>query len=212
MLVAQGADPNAKDAAGCTPLFFASYAGFAKGVKMLLKKGADCNVRDQLGQTALHSVASALDQVKKRWVRPAEDGSTQGYFTVFQPTKGPGQADERHTRVAQMLIEQCKLDPLDKNEAGESAVDLARRFDFHEMVALFEELAPAAKLPASEQAEHLARKNTETPTIEPVVTESNDMMAIFDLDRDGVVVREELAEALYVRHKSTAVQRYTASL
>ena len=201
LLVTHGADPNAADSAGCTPLFFASYAGFAKGVQMLLKKGADCNVRDQLGQTALHSVASALDEVKKRWLKPSEDGSHQGYFTIYQPTKGPGQADERHTRVAQLLIEKCKLDPLDKNDAGDTAVDLARRYDLHEMVALFEKLAPAAKLSAAEQAEYDARKPPEKA--EPTAP----AFAAFDLDRDGVVVRDELAEALYAnfpkRHKRT---------
>lgn len=141
-----GADVNKADSAGCTPMFFASYAGFAKGLQMLLKKGADCNYRDHLGHTALHNVASAIDQVKKRWQKPSEDGTNPGYFTVYQPTKGPGQADERHTRVARMLVEQCKLSPLDKNNMGETAVDLARKYDFHGIVALFVRLHQSATL------------------------------------------------------------------
>ena len=83
LLVKHAADPNKRDEAGCTPLIFAAYAGFAKGVEMLLKKGAECDARDRLGHTALHSVASALDQVKKRWTKPAEDGSNPGYFTMY---------------------------------------------------------------------------------------------------------------------------------
>ena len=83
LLVKHAADPNKRDEAGCTPLIFAAYAGFAKGVEMLLKKGAECDARDRLGHTALHSVASALDQVKKRWFKPAEDGSSPGYFTMY---------------------------------------------------------------------------------------------------------------------------------
>ena len=83
LLVKHAADPNKRDEAGCTPLIFAAYAGFAKGVEMLLKKGAECDARDRLGHTALHSVASALDQVKKRWTKPAEDGSSPGYFTMY---------------------------------------------------------------------------------------------------------------------------------
>ena len=83
LLVKHAADPNKRDEAGCTPLIFAAYAGFAKGVEMLLKKGAECDARDRLGHTALHSVASALDQVKTRWTKPAEDGSSPGYFTMY---------------------------------------------------------------------------------------------------------------------------------
>ena len=251
LLVKHAADPNKRDEAGCTPLIFAAYAGFAKGVEMLLKKGAECDARDRLGHTALHSVASALDQVKKRWTKPAEDGSSPGYFTMYghclsaashswpfisrlfplpffcfcffnfpekkkdrdgsvsiryQPTKGYGQADERHTRTAKLLIEKCELSPLDENSFGESAVDLARMYGFEELVALFEELEPGAALSEDDQvdwaAKH-ARDRERPPGNQQVDVDSighagqeEAIMAVFDGDGDGVVVRDELAEAL----------------
>ena len=263
LLVKHAADPNKRDEAGCTPLIFAAYAGFAKGVEMLLKKGAECDARDRLGHTALHSVASALDQVKTRWTKPAEDGSSPGYFTMYghclsaaitlghspflplpffhffrlgnyrdektwfwksttaekravatyqcapsiryQPTKGYGQADERHTRTAKLLIEKCELSPLDENSFGESAVDLARMYGFDELVALFEELEPGAALSEDDQVDWAAKhaRDRERPPGNQQVDDSighagqeEAIMAVFDGDGDGVVVRDELAEAL----------------
>ena len=126
--------------------------------------------------------------------------------TRYQPTKGYGQADERHTRTAKLLIEKCELSPLDENSSGESAVDLARMYGFDELVALFEELEPGAALSEDDQvdwaAKH-ARDRERPPGNQQVDVDSighagqeEAIMAVFDGDGDGVVVRDELAEAL----------------
>ena len=124
----------------------------------------------------------------------------------YQPTKGDGQADERHTRTAKLLIEKCELSPLDENSFGESAVDLARMYGFNDLVALFEELVPGAALSEDDQvdwaAKH-ARDRERSPGNQLVDVDSIGhagqevaIMAVFDGDGDGVVVRDELAEAL----------------
>jgi HEAT repeat protein len=51
-LLARGADVNAKDETGTTPLFYASSAEIAE---LLLSKGADVNVRARGGATPLHA-------------------------------------------------------------------------------------------------------------------------------------------------------------
>lgn len=56
ILLNAGADPNAKDRLGLTPLLIACgkpTAGYRSTVELLLKKGAHINVRDPLGNTPL---------------------------------------------------------------------------------------------------------------------------------------------------------------
>ncbi len=52
-LIAKGADVNAKDEDGVTPLHAAAAAGEQEAVVYLLAKGADPNVKDKEGKTAL---------------------------------------------------------------------------------------------------------------------------------------------------------------
>ena len=48
-----GADPNELDALGATPLFDAAWRGHLAIVKLLVEHGADVNVQDSVGRTAL---------------------------------------------------------------------------------------------------------------------------------------------------------------
>jgi len=51
--LASGADVNATDRIGRTPLHFASSVGDKKFVEFLITKGADLNAKDQNGRTPL---------------------------------------------------------------------------------------------------------------------------------------------------------------
>ena len=62
MLVQKGADPNARDGKGVTPLYAAISAKDMQLVALLLDKGADVNAKVVLGFTALHLAATKGDK------------------------------------------------------------------------------------------------------------------------------------------------------
>jgi ankyrin repeat protein len=52
LLLQNGADPNAENFLGVTPLMNASWFGCARSAEILLKAGADTSRKDSLGATA----------------------------------------------------------------------------------------------------------------------------------------------------------------
>ena len=56
-LLAEGADPNARNANGTTPFMYAKTAAFGSGdmtiMRMLVAAGADVGAKDRFGRTAL---------------------------------------------------------------------------------------------------------------------------------------------------------------
>ena len=59
-LLARGADPNARDEDGRTPLFSAVLGGSVALLGLLLESRADVNARDGRGATALHVAAEEV--------------------------------------------------------------------------------------------------------------------------------------------------------
>jgi ankyrin repeat protein len=57
LLLARGANPDAADASGHGPLYFAAASGSADVVALLLDKGVDVNRRDQYGFSALYAAS-----------------------------------------------------------------------------------------------------------------------------------------------------------
>jgi ankyrin repeat protein len=60
----KGADVNARDGKGITPLMYASAFGSVDAMKMLLKQKADINAQSDIGVTALMWAANEPDRVK----------------------------------------------------------------------------------------------------------------------------------------------------
>jgi len=58
LLIAAGADVNAKDQYGHTPLYTATVFGHQEIVELLIENGADVDVRDSLGRPPLHKAAA----------------------------------------------------------------------------------------------------------------------------------------------------------
>lgn len=58
LLLESGADVNARDTNGDTPLIAAAFMGFNETVRLLLDKGADVNAQNNLGSTALMEAAT----------------------------------------------------------------------------------------------------------------------------------------------------------
>ena len=63
MLLGAGADPNAQDGGGRTPLHFAADSISSAAIAVLLDAGADPDTRDEYYRTPLHRAACA------RWTR-----------------------------------------------------------------------------------------------------------------------------------------------
>ncbi|MDB4808156.1 ankyrin repeat domain-containing protein [Verrucomicrobia bacterium] len=55
LLIAKGADVNAKDEAGRTPLYEAAWQGRGEIAELLIAKGADVNAKNEDGKTPLDS-------------------------------------------------------------------------------------------------------------------------------------------------------------
>jgi hypothetical protein len=101
-LLDKGADVNAKNKNGNTPLRFAAMADDTDIVKALLDKGADMNMRNELGTTALMYSASEgrLDIVKLLLEKGADvnikDGS--GMTALMWAS------EKNHTNIARALL------------------------------------------------------------------------------------------------------------
>lgn len=79
----EGADVNAPDAGGNTPLIIASMSAGPDCVKLLLERGADPNAANKVGATALIRAATSfeltrllLDAGAKVDVRTTDQGNT----------------------------------------------------------------------------------------------------------------------------------------
>ena len=59
LLISKGADVNAKEKYGNTPLHIAATAGGVGIAELLISKGAKVNARDDIGETPLHIAATA---------------------------------------------------------------------------------------------------------------------------------------------------------
>src|SRR3712207_5168927 len=90
-LLDAGADVNAADENGYTPLMEAAHAPHPEAVRLLLAAGADLEARNRLGSTALHSAAmEAGEQEACRRLFEDPDHSGAEAFAVMRLLLGAG--------------------------------------------------------------------------------------------------------------------------
>ena len=71
-VLAQGADVNAKDTQGVTPLMYAAWVGSTDAMRALLDRGADPNLTNSSGSTALMMAVTELPKVQLLVARGAK--------------------------------------------------------------------------------------------------------------------------------------------
>jgi hypothetical protein len=157
LLVEKGADVNTVDNAGCSPIFYAAYAGFAEGVQMLLDAGATLRISDRLGNTPLHDLAGSDGYLNKRFASPSHAEKHGEYFISWSPPKGSKQfrqADSSFLQTGRLLLNgalENGLDPHARNDAGESAADLAEQAGFGALKELIEAWVPSTEAAAGQR-------------------------------------------------------------
>jgi ankyrin repeat protein len=125
--IAAGADINARDEFGSTPLAYAVSEKRPDVVAVLLESGADVMVQDDEGSTALHSaiehrlpeVAAALVKRDPRVVAVADVHGNQPLWTAVFNAKGKYE-------IVRLLL-QHGADVGHRNNVGRTPLDMATR-------------------------------------------------------------------------------------
>jgi ankyrin repeat protein len=103
LLLDVGANANAADTDGMTPLLLASGRGHAAVVDMLLRNGADVDAEDSRGRTALHHATAGqhLDVMRLllAWSADVNAADTDGRTALHLASIGG------HTEVVRLLLE-----------------------------------------------------------------------------------------------------------
>jgi ankyrin repeat protein len=125
-LLRLGADPNARDEQGRTPLFSAVLGGAVGLVGLLLESGADPNARDQDGWTALHFAAQEhLPEMARLLMARGADVNArdqEGNSVLWRAVFSAGGRPE----MPQLLLANGARDDL-ANDSGETPHQLAER-------------------------------------------------------------------------------------
>jgi ankyrin repeat protein len=177
--IAQGADPNARDASGQTALMLAADSASSQIVRALIAHGANVNARNPHGYTALMLAAGSTCPVRAR-VRNivallldhganvnarSKDGSTALLCAVF-----PGNLD-----VAERLLK-SGADPNAADHSGFTALGFAVSTGAYEMAQLLLEHGAHTSRGAPVLAAALAPKNR-LPLVRLLVAHGADVNA-----------------------------------
>lgn len=136
-LLRQGADPNARDAEGRTPLHSAVLGGSTELMEMLLSAGADINAPDAAGWTPLHFTAEEhLPHLAERLLEAGADPDARDHDGNSVLWRAVFSARGRGAMVLLLLAHGAKPDLA--NLAGETPRDLVARLEDSELESLFQ--------------------------------------------------------------------------
>jgi serine/threonine protein kinase len=119
----KGANPNAKDKYGLTPLHWAASLGHVEIVKLLLERGANPNTKDNKGRTPLHEAASLghVEIVKLLLKRGANPNTKDNYGS----TPLHEAAQKGRVEIVRVLLE-YGADPRIADNEGRIPLDYAK--------------------------------------------------------------------------------------
>lgn len=135
-LLANGTDPNWRDARGWTPLMIAAAERHLDTVVVLLEAKADPNARNALGRTALMFASGyGQDAIVERLLAAGADPNIVPKAEEW--TALVAAAARGHTRVAELLL-RGGADPTIRTKDGRTALDLARSEGHAEVVRVLQ--------------------------------------------------------------------------
>jgi hypothetical protein len=148
VLLKKGADVNAKDTKGMTPLVYAVLGGYERIVKTLLDGGADVNAIANDGRRALYVAVARGDLgIVRLLIKSNADVNVKdGHGSTVLHTAAVWNRQE----IAEMLIK-ADADVSAIDEEGNSTLDLARRWGSERTARLLR--ASGAKIVKSAQEE-----------------------------------------------------------
>jgi ankyrin repeat protein len=133
LLIEKGADLNAKDKKGRTPLHAAAGKGHLKIAKLLIESDADVNATDEDGMTLLHAAAwKGHTEIVEFLIESGADVNAKdndGWTPLHDA------AEEGHLETVKLLI-QHGADVNAKNGIGLTPLHAAEEEDYTEIVAL----------------------------------------------------------------------------
>lgn len=110
-LLQQGADPNARDSDGATPLMIAATAGYADGVRVLLAARARVDESNARGETALIRAVHGRDAASARQLLEAGADPDRPDNLTGLSAREYALRDHRNAPVGRLLAEAGKTAP-----------------------------------------------------------------------------------------------------
>jgi hypothetical protein len=190
-LLDNGADVNARDANGTTPLMLSSFRGHFTVLKVLLSAGADVNLEDKQGTTALMLASAGGDM---RIVQALIDAGAKvnaknyiGWTPLMMAAKGG------HVHTVQALLT-AGADPDVKNKDSETALMLMTPDASSTLAQLLKRPEKDAGPPAEKGIDSPAEKDTDPPAITILTPRSQEPTSV-PTEQTQVTIRAQIRDA-----------------